>query len=273
MPNPWDEQPSEHRGSAATFSPGAAAYLPGNVVTISGLQSRPELNGYKARVDGFDTEKGRYTVQVETGVGTEAITLALKAANLTSAGAPPPPPPPMATAESFAEPPPPPKTKNGLAAEEAPAPAAADEPWVACATPEGVPYWHNTSTGESTWTDPALPSSSADTEGLPEGWQAGWDPQSERVYYANPSTGETSWTKPGQPPDAAGASSPQQPAQQPAQQPSQQPSSGAEAGTPAGGGASARSVGLAAAESLRSLKAQLQASELPPPTLAASSRP
>jgi len=55
----------------------------GDVVTVQGLQSRPEFNGYKAVVDLFDADKGRYMVRVVTGVGVEAVTISLKAANLS----------------------------------------------------------------------------------------------------------------------------------------------------------------------------------------------
>ena len=70
----------------------APTFAVGDVVCVSGLQSRPELNQYKAQVQSYDPEKDRYTVQFITGIGGEEIILALKPANLKPAGAPPSPP-------------------------------------------------------------------------------------------------------------------------------------------------------------------------------------
>ena len=52
----------------------------GDVVVIEGLQSKPELNGCKARVGTFDVATGRHHVALEDGKS-----LALKPANLTLA--------------------------------------------------------------------------------------------------------------------------------------------------------------------------------------------
>ena len=51
-------------------------------VTISGLSSRPELNGMTGTALSFESAKGRYAVQLASGGGA---TLALKAANLSLA--------------------------------------------------------------------------------------------------------------------------------------------------------------------------------------------
>lgn len=112
----------------------------GDVVTVQGLQSRPEFNGYKAVVDLFDADKGRYMVRVVTGVGVEAVTISLKAANLSDAG-PPPPPPPKARGSSDSTsshvdamaPPPPPSARHsagehGAAQAMAPPPPAPHRP-------------------------------------------------------------------------------------------------------------------------------------------------
>ena len=52
----------------------------GDVVVIGGLQSKPELNGCKARVGTFDVATGRHHIALEDGK-----TLALKPSNLALA--------------------------------------------------------------------------------------------------------------------------------------------------------------------------------------------
>lgn len=72
--------------------------------------------------------------------------------------------------------------------------------WVQHQDPEGLPFYHNASTGESTY-EPPLPQTPAGgapppaPAALPEGWAAHHDPEG-RVYYANATTGETSWDPP-----------------------------------------------------------------------------
>ena len=44
-----------------------AAPLVGRKVSISGLASRPELNGAKGVAIAFDDAKGRYTVRLDSG--------------------------------------------------------------------------------------------------------------------------------------------------------------------------------------------------------------
>ena len=79
----------------------------GAEVTVRGLESRPDLNGATARVQRWDAQSGRYTVEMlrlASGVKPAAAdtSKALKPKNLKPADAgsplrpPPPPPPPLA---------------------------------------------------------------------------------------------------------------------------------------------------------------------------------
>ena len=233
--NPWHIRSEPH-------------FSVGDVVRISGLQAKPELNGCEAEVGGFDEDKGRYNVRVEMGV--ETILIALKDANLSPAGVPPPP---TSSGEhpTQEEPPPPPTTRNGL-------PAAEGDPWVTCRDPSGMFYWFNKATQESTWTDPK-------GEALPSGWQAVKDASSDRIYFVNPSTGESSWTAP-----VAGRTSraePRQPtplrppldagaAASAPRSPATRQSGSAMPGT--SGTSSAVAIGHEAASAMRALKAELQ---------------
>ena len=79
----------------------------GDEVEIHGLQAKPQYNGCRAQVEGFDAEKDRYTVRC---VNEEDTVLALKATNLTIVEPPPPPPAAGAgdaTKQGTREPPPP----------------------------------------------------------------------------------------------------------------------------------------------------------------------
>ena len=244
----------------------------GDHVSITGLLAKPELNGANAVVEGYDAERERFNVRVQTG--TEAVVLALKAVNLSSAGAPPPPPPrppPDATRSSSSGPddsgevvpPAPPPTLNGQ-----PHPEAAEvdaNPWVCCSTPEGARYWYNKVSQESTWTDPTAnkpPPEAALVGGgdddLADGWQAAWDPRSEHAYYVNPSTAETTWVKPLRA-GAKSASAASLTVDVQGSKPASSRASADEAASPAKvAAATGSAVGQEAAEAMRALKAELQ---------------
>jgi len=66
------ESSSQQPRGAATVEP---RYRPGQRVRISGLATKPELNGVAARVttDGFDESKGRYHVKPDGGKPTVGI--------------------------------------------------------------------------------------------------------------------------------------------------------------------------------------------------------
>lgn len=93
---------------------------------------------------------------------------------------------------------------GGLTATSAAIQSAAVSSWAQYTDPSsGLPYYLNSQTGESRWTNPSqipappVPSAPA---ALPPGWLAATDPSSGLTYFANPSTGETSWEPPTQPP-------------------------------------------------------------------------
>eukprot|EP00928_Gymnodinium_smaydae_P001075 TRINITY_DN1039_c0_g1_i1.p1 TRINITY_DN1039_c0_g1~~TRINITY_DN1039_c0_g1_i1.p1 ORF type:complete len:303 (+),score=36.94 TRINITY_DN1039_c0_g1_i1:60-911(+) len=63
----------------------------------------------------------------------------------------------------------------------------------------GRAYYCNRSTGETSWTPPAVASPVAavpSTSALPAGWEQATDPASGKVYYFNRSTNQTSWELP-----------------------------------------------------------------------------
>ena len=55
---------------------------PGSAVRLFGLQSKPEANGRRGAVRGYDATKGRYAVELEAAGGADAETLSLKRDNL-----------------------------------------------------------------------------------------------------------------------------------------------------------------------------------------------
>ncbi|KAJ8608497.1 hypothetical protein CTAYLR_005744 [Chrysophaeum taylorii] len=73
-------------------------------------------------------------------------------------------------------------------------PTAPRESWLEAVDPaSGATYYHNTATGETTWTKP---SDDDDDDDEADGeWVEATDP-SGRPYYANRRTGAVSWTKP-----------------------------------------------------------------------------
>ena len=109
-----EQAPEQAPGSGAEPAPLGV----GDVVTVSGLSARPELNGRYARVEEWDDAKRRHTVRIELGNGDVQF-LALKIENLKLAGPPPPPPPPSANAHS---------ETGASASASQPAPSAAPAP-------------------------------------------------------------------------------------------------------------------------------------------------
>ena len=95
--------PAPAPASSSAPTPTAAAVPPpslavGAEVTVRGLESRPDLNGATARVQEWDAQSGRYTVemlQLASGVKPAAAdtSKALKPKNLHPVAARPPPPP------------------------------------------------------------------------------------------------------------------------------------------------------------------------------------
>mmetsp|Transcript_8767 Transcript_8767/g.19452 ORF Transcript_8767/g.19452 Transcript_8767/m.19452 type:complete len:317 (-) Transcript_8767:47-997(-) len=65
----------------------------------------------------------------------------------------------------------------------------------------GKPYFHNTSTGVTTWERPAGTPASA----LPPGWQEHIDPTSGKPYYHNAALNQTTWERPAGLPAMASA--------------------------------------------------------------------
>lgn len=74
--------------------------------------------------------------------------------------------------------------------------AQTKSPWTATKDPNsGQMYYHNATTGESTWTRPADFIEDVE-EPLPSGWTESTDPNSGAKYYHNASTGTSSWERP-----------------------------------------------------------------------------
>ena len=138
----------------------------GDVVVVSGLQSRPELNSLKAQVTMWDPERGRYTVRFFTGPEMQEVVLAIKPINMSKA-----PPPPAAPASGSGGPPPPPSdmVAGGAPPEGSEAKDEKDEAsaWIKGTTPEGRAYWYNTVTEESSWLEPAVLASKSATDSKP----------------------------------------------------------------------------------------------------------
>eukprot|EP00929_Paragymnodinium_shiwhaense_P100028 TRINITY_DN6202_c0_g1_i1.p1 TRINITY_DN6202_c0_g1~~TRINITY_DN6202_c0_g1_i1.p1 ORF type:complete len:499 (-),score=139.30 TRINITY_DN6202_c0_g1_i1:192-1688(-) len=62
--------------------PEAASLMPGSEVVIEGLSKMPAFNGLLGTVESFDTETGRYTIQLVAPTATGHKTAKLKAENL-----------------------------------------------------------------------------------------------------------------------------------------------------------------------------------------------
>ena len=190
----------------------------GDEVEINGLHAKPQYNGCRAQVEGFDAEKDRYTVRCINEADT---VLALKAANL-SIVTPPPPPPPQAPqhlgstnsskfepspaqasqaaaaqpAAATAPPPPPsPSPRSAKAAPPPPPPRGFDGVYLGGAQgaqpqqPELEPVSAKSAPATSTAAPPNV-------DPLPPGWVASIDPSSGAMYYSNPQTGERTWYRP-----------------------------------------------------------------------------
>jgi len=73
--------PAPAAASTRRFDPSSGMATPGDIVIIPSLQSKPELNGCKAKVVSYDAAKGRYTVELS---GTDTL-MSLKPTNLAIA--------------------------------------------------------------------------------------------------------------------------------------------------------------------------------------------
>ncbi|CAM9989033.1 unnamed protein product, partial [Ectocarpus fasciculatus] len=74
------------------------------------------------------------------------------------------------------------------------------EGWDTHTTEQGVAYYHNRVTGETTWqaataASPAGTASSGETDTI-GGWEAVWSDQHQMYYYCNRATGEAQWDNP-----------------------------------------------------------------------------
>ena len=246
----------------------------GDVVIVSGLKSRPDLNDSKGKLELWDADRERFSVRF-----ANMEVLALKPSNLSKAPPPPAgpmaagmPPPPPANMVAGGPPPPPANMVDGGAPPGGDSKVDESANWVTGTTPDGRKYWFNNETKESTWVEPEALAHKESTEEQPVEleastvWKKMWDENYNRDYYYNTQTGESSWTPPSElvagarpppsPPPAGQMDAPP-PSSAPAPPPPAQGANAA-AGGGGGGGGGGAAVAQAAAAAMRTLIKEIQ---------------
>ena len=177
----------------------SARFDVGAAVHVEGLMARPQLNGCRAVVEGFDEAKERYTVRFSEYPDT---VLALKAANLKLSETPKPPPLATSAGDSWGEkpkPPPPPlaTSAEGSLGSSVPSPPQQHHEVARAAAPGQSSRASSTAVDSVSQSPPVAKPEPAQSSGLPEGWEARHDPASGHTWYQNVRTGEATWTCPG----------------------------------------------------------------------------